>query len=237
MRGATVRVVRKRWPDAALCADPFHVVSWWATDALDEVRRQVWNEARGAVLQRRAPGATGTAKMLKGIRYTLWKNPENLTENQQTKLSWVAKPHPRLHRAYLLKEDLRVAFQLKVQAGKDAIDRSVGLVGTPLSHPLLRPAATSDRQVDTGQHLGHDRVGATTVCERVPRPRSVRRCPRPAPEPPTSRQRVRPGVDVGSSSYRRPPPSRGGLAQEGMQNDSAWRAVHATKPSATGNER
>jgi transposase len=116
------RVVRARCPDAVLCADPFHVVSW-ATDALDEVRRQVWNEARGAVHQRRAPTATGTAKMLKGARYALWKNPENLTEKQQTKLAWVAKSHPRLHRAYLLKEGLRVAFQLKGQAGKDAIDR------------------------------------------------------------------------------------------------------------------
>lgn len=116
------RVVRKRCPDAVLCADPFHVVAW-ATEALDEVRRQVWNEARGAVNRRRAPRATGTAKMLKGARYALWKNPENLTDRQQTKLAWVAKSHPRLHRAYLLKEGLRVAFKLKGQAGKDAIDR------------------------------------------------------------------------------------------------------------------
>ena len=116
------RVVRRRCPDAVLCADPFHVVAW-ATDALDEVRRQVWNEARGAVTQRRAPRATGTAKMLKGARYALWKNPENLTERQQTKLAWVAKSHPRLHRAYLLKEGLRVVFKLKGAAGKEALDR------------------------------------------------------------------------------------------------------------------
>ena len=31
-------------PNAALCIDPFHVVSW-ATDALDEVRRRAWSEA------------------------------------------------------------------------------------------------------------------------------------------------------------------------------------------------
>jgi len=116
------RLVRKRCPDAVLCADPFHVVAW-ATDALDEVRRQVWNEARGAVDRRRAPRATGTAKMLKGARYALWKNPENLTVRQRQKLAWVAKSHPRLHRAYLLKEGLRVAFQLKGEAGKEALDR------------------------------------------------------------------------------------------------------------------
>lgn len=46
-------VVTDRCPNAVRCADPFHVVRW-ATDALDEVRRQAWNEARGAVTQRRA---------------------------------------------------------------------------------------------------------------------------------------------------------------------------------------
>ena len=34
-------------PNAALCIDPFHVVSW-ATDALDEVRRRAWSEANRA---------------------------------------------------------------------------------------------------------------------------------------------------------------------------------------------
>jgi transposase len=40
-------VVGERAPNAALCLDPFHVVKW-AQDALDEVRRQVWNDARRA---------------------------------------------------------------------------------------------------------------------------------------------------------------------------------------------
>jgi transposase len=39
------KVVRERCPGATLCLDPFHVVTW-ATDALDEVRREVWNAAR-----------------------------------------------------------------------------------------------------------------------------------------------------------------------------------------------
>src|SRR5204863_9850479 len=36
-----------RAPQAVLCADPFHVVSW-ATGALDEVRREAWRTARQA---------------------------------------------------------------------------------------------------------------------------------------------------------------------------------------------
>ena len=38
-------VVRERCPNAKLCIDPFHVVAW-ATKALDEVRRGLWNKLR-----------------------------------------------------------------------------------------------------------------------------------------------------------------------------------------------
>jgi transposase len=115
-------VVEQRCPQAVRCADAFHVVAW-ATDALDEVRRQAWNTARGAVTQRKAGRATGTARALKHARYALWKNPENLTERQSEKLAWIAKTDPRLHRAYLLKEGLRHVFAVKGEAGKEALDR------------------------------------------------------------------------------------------------------------------
>jgi transposase len=118
-------VVAERCPGAVRCADPFHVVRW-ATDALDEVRRAAWNTARGAVTQRRAARATGTAKALKHARYALWKNPENLTDRQQAKLAWVAKTDPRLHRAYLLKEGLRLVFQLDHDEAAEALQVWIG---------------------------------------------------------------------------------------------------------------
>jgi transposase len=114
-------VVAERCPDAVRCADPFHVVKW-ATDALDEVRRQAWNTARGAVGRRCAGRATGHAKALKHARYALWKNPENLTPRQHAKLAWVAKTDPRLHRAYLLKEGLRLVFQLPHDEAVEALE-------------------------------------------------------------------------------------------------------------------
>ena len=115
-------VVTDRCPNAVRCADAFHVVRW-ATDALDEVRRQAWNEARGAVTQRRAGRASGHAKALKHARYALWKNPEHLTERQQQKLAWVARTDPRLHRAYLLKEGLRLVFRLAHEEAAEALER------------------------------------------------------------------------------------------------------------------
>ena len=118
-------VVADRCPNAVRCADPFHIVKW-ATEALDEVRRQAWNQARGAVHQRRAGRASGHAKALKHARYALWKNPENLTARQQAKLAWVAKTDPRLHRAYLLKEGLRLVFQLPYDEAVEALQVWIG---------------------------------------------------------------------------------------------------------------
>jgi transposase len=120
------RVVAARCPQAVRCADPFHVVSW-ATDALDEVRRQAWNDARGGhnrsgSSQRRASHLR-RAHPVKRARYALWKNPEHLTEHQRHQLEWIAKTDPRLWRAYLLKEGLRHVFAVKGEEGKEALDR------------------------------------------------------------------------------------------------------------------
>lgn len=127
-------IVAEKCPKAVRVADPFHVISW-ATDALDEIRRETWNDARALARTepkrgRGRPRADASprpgserAKALKGARYSLWKNPENLTENQQIKLTWIAATDPRLYRAYLLKEGLRVVFQLPYDAAVEALDR------------------------------------------------------------------------------------------------------------------
>ena len=108
------RVVGRRCPGATLCTDPFHVVSW-ATEALDAVRREVWNQAR-----RR--GEAGLAQDLKGARFALWKNPEHLTGRQQTKLAWIAATNEPLYRAYLLKEELRMVFTLRGAEGRQLLE-------------------------------------------------------------------------------------------------------------------
>jgi transposase len=118
------KAVATHCPTAVRCADPFHVVAW-ATDALDQERRAAWNAAAGRrrSTHRGQRGSKGQARALKHARWCLWKNPDNLTTHQQTKLAWIAKTSPRLHRAYLLKEGLRYAFTVKGEAGKQALDR------------------------------------------------------------------------------------------------------------------
>ena len=99
------KVVSERCPQAVRVMDPFHVVQW-ATDALDAVRREVWNAERGGKGR-----ATAGSKSLKKARWALWKRPEDLTERQRAQLEFIAKAHPVLHRAYLLKEGLRLALK------------------------------------------------------------------------------------------------------------------------------
>ena len=106
-------VVARRCPRATQCMDPFHVVAW-ATDALDAVRREVWRAARKA-------GQTGRADELKGARFALWKNPERLTERQQRRLAEIKRTNEPLYRAYLLKEQLRVALQMPVHAAMNML--------------------------------------------------------------------------------------------------------------------
>jgi transposase len=96
------KAVTQCCPGATLCLDPYHVVAL-ATQALDEVRREVWQQARRA-------GDTNGARWLKGARWALWKRPEKLTERQQAKLAAIEHVNRRLYRAYLLKEQLRLVF-------------------------------------------------------------------------------------------------------------------------------
>jgi len=96
-------VVAERCPNAILCLDPFHVVQW-ATKALDEVRRSVWNDLR----QR---GEPELAFALKHARWALWKNPGDLSTAQKISLAAIQRDNGPLYRAYLLKEQLRAVFQ------------------------------------------------------------------------------------------------------------------------------
>ena len=119
-------------PQAARCVDTFHVVSW-ATDALDEVRRQIWREANGAAkdapkrkrgrpkVNEVANPEKEAAQAVKGLRYPLLKNPENLTEKQLLNLEMTAISNPRLYRAYLLKEQLRLTLKLPAEEIEEAL--------------------------------------------------------------------------------------------------------------------
>jgi hypothetical protein len=146
-------VVDERCPNAVRGADPYHVVAW-GTEALDQVRRDVWNTARGG----RGGRATEASKALKNARRALWRNPHDLTEAQQAKLDWIERIHPRLHRAWALKGGPALGV-LPVPArfstlGADRSGPMAGL-GAAQPHPRLRGPGPPGSQAlgrDRGQH-------------------------------------------------------------------------------------
>lgn len=108
-------VVSDRAPDAIICLDPFHLVSW-ATKALDEVRRGEWNTLRRT-------GGAHAAKQMKGMRWLLLRNWENLTGGQKTTIRDLAKANRRMFRGWQLKEELRDILAMSPTAAKAALDR------------------------------------------------------------------------------------------------------------------
>lgn len=99
---AYAKSVRTHAPRATICFDPFHVVKL-VTDALDAVRRQVWQSARKLRDQ-------SIAKKFTGARWALLKNPLDLTEDQSGTLREIKRSGGALWRAYQLKESLRAVF-------------------------------------------------------------------------------------------------------------------------------
>jgi transposase len=100
----------------------------WATEALDEVRRGVWNDARNSEKAKKdkkdgKDADKEKSKPIKNSRYALLKNPENLTAGQEANIEMIAISNPKLYRAYRLKEFLRLTLKLPESEATEAIDK------------------------------------------------------------------------------------------------------------------
>ena len=132
------RPVGERCPNATVCYDPFHLVRL-ASDALDDIRREVWNEARKA-------GQRQLARELKGARFALWKNPGNLTERQQLKLARVQALNQRLYRAYLLSQQLREIYRVPAEHAIALLDAWLRWARRCRLEPFVKLARTITQQ-------------------------------------------------------------------------------------------
>lgn len=93
-----VMAVREHLPRAVHVFDHFHVIKLF-NDKLSELRRELYREATGPLHQ----------KVLKGTRWLLLKNPENLDprRNERQRLDEALRINQPLATAYYMKEDLR----------------------------------------------------------------------------------------------------------------------------------
>jgi transposase len=104
MTGGYAKSVRQHAPQAVICIDNYHVVQL-ATKALDEVRREHWNQLRHA-------GDRDAAKQFKDSRWSLLKNPADLTDRQADTLTALHAAGGKIPRAWAMKEMVRAIFGL-----------------------------------------------------------------------------------------------------------------------------
>jgi transposase len=98
MSPAYIRAVSTHLPKATIVFDHFHVIKLF-NDKLSELRRDLYHEAKDRLQK----------KVLKGTRWLLLKNPENLdpAKGERDRLNDALRLNQPLSCAYYLKEDLR----------------------------------------------------------------------------------------------------------------------------------
>lgn len=103
MGGAYKLATDNKAPHVTQCVDPFHLVKL-ANDALDQTRREVWNQFR--LLEH------STAGWWKHTRWALLKEEVNLTDNQLEVLHQLRRRSSVLYRGWQLKEAIRDLYRL-----------------------------------------------------------------------------------------------------------------------------
>jgi transposase len=129
-------------PQAVICFDPFHVVKAM-TDALEELRRDIWQQTR--LLPDPA-----VAKRFKGARWALLKNPDDLTGAQADTLRSIRRNGGAVWRGYQLKEAGRQIFagDLDPAEAIELIDRWCARAQRSRLAPFVKAAATVRKHRD-----------------------------------------------------------------------------------------
>jgi transposase len=104
MSGGYAKAIGDSVPQAEICFDPFHVVRL-GQRAVDQVRRDEWNAHERS--------HTPKGRWIKGTRWSLLKAPDKQTIPQLALLGEVAQVNNAMFRAFLMKEELRLLYQLK----------------------------------------------------------------------------------------------------------------------------
>jgi len=136
MTGGYAKSVREHASQAEIVIDNYHVVAL-ATKALDEVRREHWNELRHL-------GELAAANAFKDARWALLKNPEHLTDRQAATLATLQTAGGKVPRAWAHKETVREIFKpgLSVAAVEQLIARLLARLSRSRLEPFVRLGRT-----------------------------------------------------------------------------------------------
>lgn len=118
---------------ARVCFDPFHVVALGGR-AVDKVRRAEWN----------THGRSGTTQgtWVKGVRWSLLKDPANQTIRQLAKLHEVQQTNKRMYRAVLLINELRWLYRIPKDQAPEHLDAWLAWASRSRLKPFVTLART-----------------------------------------------------------------------------------------------
>jgi transposase len=137
LSAAYIKAVTEASPAARQIFDRFHVQRL-AHDALDSVRRQQWRAAD-----------PDDKQAIKGTRFALQKNPWNLTDVEQGKLTEVQRTNRPLYRAYLLKETLaKILDGAQVNVARDKLHDWIGWAARSRLPPFRKVARTIKKHIE-----------------------------------------------------------------------------------------
>jgi len=94
-----IKSITEHAPDAILVFDKYHIITH-LNKAVDTVRKEEYREKKET-----------NPDLLKGTKYIWLKNPENLTDNQRTRLGELEQMNLKINRAYLLKESFKKVYE------------------------------------------------------------------------------------------------------------------------------
>ena len=132
MSAAYVKAITARLPNATIIFDRFHV---------QQLRRTPLR--RGQHRELREAGDPTEAKVIKGTRFALLKNPWNLTRAEGRKLRDVQDNNAQLFRAYLLNQTLASALDyLQPKRARRALDDWLSWACRSKLAPFVRVSRT-----------------------------------------------------------------------------------------------
>lgn len=131
--GAFKAAVEEHIPQAEIVYDKFHIVKNYLSDVVDAVRRSASQGAAGRIKE-----------IIKGQRYNLFRNPENLSEDQKMDLDGLLEAYEDINCVHTLKDELRRLWDYKYGAwARKHLNKWIGWAREAEGIPQLNRFANS----------------------------------------------------------------------------------------------
>ena len=144
--------VKENLPNADIVYDKFHIIANY-NDVIDQIRRREWRQAE----EENKP-------FIKGQRFNLFMNPENLTPKRESSLKELLSMNEDLNQAYILKDMLKQLWTYTYKAcASKFLDKWIELAKETGIAELKRFAKGLDRAREGLLSYCHHRITSAKI--------------------------------------------------------------------------